>query len=157
MRSSSFQWFVDLWCKAEIMHPMTCMFSVQISIGKFRRRPLVTPKYTEGAFYHLLKHKLSYKGKPLKNGSSHTDGASTKMPYVFWNKEAVCCSQTNHLLQQLHFWQVVSRSVHSVEHSAPCSVSWKLWAKPYLRFVKGCMHFYAVLLLTSIFSSTTKI
>ena len=31
-------------------------------------------------FVALLKLELFYKARPLKNGSSHTDGASTKMP-----------------------------------------------------------------------------
>ena len=73
-------------------------------------------------------------------------------------EEAVCRSQTNHFLQQLHIWQVVSRSKHCVEHFAYLQRTLgALDFKPYLRFFKSCMHFYAMLLLTFICNRTTKI
>ena len=99
------------------------------------------PKSIQAAFYHLLKLKPFCKAKLLKNGSSHTGGASTRMPQYLSDsleeEEAVCCSQTNHVLQQLHIWQVVSCSKHCVR--------------------VACVLTQSMLLLTFICSSTTKI
>ena len=56
------------------MRPMICMFPVPISIGKFDTKVYSSSLLSPAEAQAFLQE------KPLKNGSSHTDGASIKMP-----------------------------------------------------------------------------
>ena len=76
----------------------------------------------------FLQEKASQKWlKPYRWGMNKNASHNTHFLCSLEEEEAVCCSQTNDFLQQLHFGKVVSCGEHSVEHSAPCSVSWQSW------------------------------
>ena len=123
---------VDLWCKAEIMHLMIYMFLSQLLLASFEEhlggtkvcsRSLLSPAEAQA----FLQGKASQKMAQAIRMGHQQKCHNAHLLCPLEEEEAVCCSQTNHFLQQLHFWQVVSCSKHSVDHSASCRVSWQLW------------------------------